>query len=61
MQERKIFTLIVDEGTQGCRKEFEDIKDVATVLTQLLDEQLIEITVKRKGIANSNPISGVTN
>ena len=56
---RNNYTLVVDEETQGYAKEFGSIEGIVTALTPLLDEQLIEIRVKRKGTANNNSSSKV--
>lgn len=55
--ENNLFKLTVDEETQGYSKEFTSIDELAKTLDSLLDKQVIEVNVKRKGIAGGDSIS----
>lgn len=53
--------LVVDEGTQGSTKTFESIESLVAELTPLLDENLIEVNVKRNRITNNNSVPCLAN
>ncbi len=47
----------VDEETQGYRKEYRNANELKADLDKILDESILEVSIKRKGIADSNPVS----